>query len=181
MVMANEFEKTIGKTFEGYEAAGVATLRFLYPSMRCVGTKGPMPVFVPAEKAPYDLGGYYHGSGLCIGCELKETRDREHSLPLVSPGKEGNGLQYHQLEELVQLHQEGGVAILVYNNGGEIGRLGGQALTQAKIGLDAANKSRNPAKGAKSIPWGRFQPVKLGHNAVPLWLPDDAEQWRKSA
>ena len=177
--MANAFETTIGKTFAGYEAAGVATLRFLYPSMRCVGMKGRMPVFVPALKAPYDLGGYYHGSGVFVGCELKETRDRHHTLPLIGPGKDGTGLQYHQLESLVNLHAEGGVALLCYDNGGEIGLLGGQALTLAKIALDAALKSRNPAKGSKSIPWGRFQPVKLGHNAVPLWLPTDPEEWRK--
>lgn len=177
--MANEFEKTVGKTFEGYEASGVATLRYLYPSMRCVGVQGKRPVFVPALKAPYDLGGYYHGSGLFIGAELKETRDRHYSLPLIGPGKEGTGLQYHQLEALVNLHQEGGVALLIYDNGGEVGRVGGQVLTQAKIAFDAALKSRNPAKGSKSIPWGRFDPVKFGLNAVPLWLPLDPEEWRK--
>jgi hypothetical protein len=169
--LANQFEKTIYKTFPGYESAGVATLRFLYPSMRCVGVKGRMPVFVPAEKAPYDIGGYRHGDARFIGVELKETRDREHSLPLVGPEQKGNGLQYHQLAALVQLHTEGGEAYVLYDNGGEVGRLDGHNLYLAKLQLDAALKSKNPARGSKSIPWGRFEPVKLGHEAAPLWLP----------
>ncbi len=172
----NAFEKLIGSTFQQYRNGKVANMVFLHPPMRVAGMMGRVPCFIQAGKAPFDLAGvYYDRCGTSIGVELKESKDHEYSLPIVGPGKKGNGLQYHQLEALVDVHEAGGVAMLLYSNGGEIGQLGGDQLVLAKVQYDASLKAEankgHVAKGSRSIPWGWFRPVKYGHNDLPLWLP----------
>jgi hypothetical protein len=168
----NAFERQIGNTFKDYREAGVAILWTLYPPMRAAGMHGRMPCYVPSGKAPYDVAGYYlTPDGTSIGAELKETAEHEHSLQMVPPDKKGSGLQYHQLVALDTLHAAGGVALILWNNGGEIGLLDGAGIALTRIMYEASLKSRNPAKGTRSIKWGMFKPVKLGLKDAPLWLP----------
>lgn len=172
----NDFEKEIGETFQAYRDAKVAHLHFLYPPMRAAGMHGHIPCWVQTGKAPYDVAGFFYDKcGTSIGAELKHTKDHENRLPIVGPEKKGNGLQYHQLTGLVDLHDAGGTAMLLWNNGGEIGRLDGEAIFLVKLQYDtmlkAAANRKEVASGSKSIPWGMFQPVKDGHNDTPLWLP----------
>lgn len=171
----NEFEKTIGGTFKEYGDRKIANLMFLYPPMRAAGRMGKFPCYIPTRngKAPYDLAGYYYDAGnraTPIGVELKETREQENRLPIVGPGKDGNGLQYHQLEGLLELHNAGGVAFLLYNNGGQVGRLSGEQLAVVKQNYDASLAAeaarKEVAKGARSIAWGMFKPVEETD-----WLP----------
>lgn len=182
----NDFEKLIGKTFQGYRDAGIADLVFLHPPMRVMTIIRKVPCYVQAGKAPFDVAGiYYDSCGTGLGVELKETKDHEHSLPIVGPGKKGNGLQYHQLESLVAVHNAGGVALVVYSNGGEIGILPGDTLAVAKLQYDASLKveqaGKTPARGARSILWGLFKPIKYGHNDLPLWLPKSKANCTKGA
>jgi hypothetical protein len=110
-----------------------------------------------------------------IGAELKETAKREQSLSIVAPEKKGSGLQYHQLEGLVNLHRAGGIALLVWSNAGEIGVINGPALEGIKIAYDISLKAeamkKTVMKGVRSIRWEMFKPVKYGPDTKPLWLP----------
>lgn len=133
--------------------------------------RGRVPCWVQVQKAPYDVMGYYHKTGATIGAELKETRDPKTSLPIVAPGSDSKGLEYHQLEGLVDLHENGGTALLLWSNAGQIGRLDGKDLAAIKDDYDVVLKARNPPRGGKSIPWDRFREVKTGHGGIPLWLP----------
>lgn len=172
----NSFEKQIGETLQAYRDAKVANIHFLFPPMRAAGLHGHMPCYVPVGKAPYDLAGFYYDScATSIGVELKESRDHENRLPIVGPGSKGNGVHYHQLDALVQVHHAGGQGLLLYNNGGEIGRLFGPDLVRIKLQYDASMKAeaakKEVAKGSRSIPWGDFHPVKYNGDEIPLWLP----------
>lgn len=172
----NAFEKQIGETFQAYRDAKIANVYFLYPPMRAVGLHGHMPCYIPVGKAPYDIGGFFYDTtATTIGVELKETKDHENRLPIVGPHAKGNGLHYHQLEALVAVHKAGGLALLLWSNGGEIGSLAGDMLTLVKVQYDASLKAeaakKEVAKGSRSIQWGSFALVKHGLNDTPLWLP----------
>lgn len=172
----NHFEREIDKTLQGYRDQKVAHVKFMHPPMRVAGMMGRAPCFVQAGKAPYDLVGFFYDRcATSIGVELKETRDHEHSIRIVGAEKKGDGLQEHQLAGLVDLHNAGGYAALVWSNGGEVGRIGGDMLAVAKLAFDMAQKvekaGKDPAKGAKSILWGLFDLVKNGHDNRPIWLP----------
>lgn len=182
----NAFEKAIGDTFQAYRSAKVANLIFLHPPMRIGGMLGKVPCFVQSGRAPFDVGGiYYDNAGTAIGAELKETKDHEHSLSIVHPDKKGSGLQYHQLAALVDVHKAGGVALVVWSNGGEVGVLTGEKIVLAKMQYDtslAAEKAgKIVAKGTRSILWGQFKPSKYGVDDKPLWLPDSVPCVRKGA
>jgi hypothetical protein len=172
----NVFETLIGKTFQAYRDAKLANVFFLHPPMRIAGMHGKVPCFIQAGKAPYDAAGFfYNAEATAIGAELKETKEHENSLSIVGPDKKGSGLQYHQLEALVDLHLNGGVALLLWSNGGEIAVAFGDVLHLAKVQYDASLKAeklkQTPAKGSRSILWGHFKPIKYGHLNMPMWLP----------
>lgn len=174
-------EKTIASTFAEYHSANTATLLILYPKMRAAGFLGKAPAFVQVSKAPFDVAGFYHGSARFIACEIKENASRKVSLPIIGPDKRGTGLQYHQLEALVEAHKNGGFACVVWDNAGEWGILEGQRLTAAKSAYDASLKAEkqgypNTHRGSRSILWGEFTPLKLNNKGMPLWLPVDKEK-----
>jgi len=174
--MANAFEKLIGQTLQAYRDAKIANLIFIHPPMRPVGMMGKVPCFIQSGKSPFDMAGiYYDRAGTGIGVELKETAEHDHSMSIVHPEKRGNGIHYHQLSGLVEVHKAGGVALLLWSNGGEIGALNGEDLHLAKVQYDASLKAeaanKTPARGSRSILWGRFNLVKAGHGGTPLWLP----------
>lgn len=171
------FEKLIQKTFDDY--ANAAYLMILHPQMKCVGTRdGKVPLWVQVAKAPFDLAGFYLDNGRYIAVELKENAKRHSSLQIIGPGKKGTGLQYHQLEGLVTVHNAGGLAYVLWENAGEVGVVDGARLKAAKTGYDTALRAAaagypNGARGVKSIQWGNFKPVKLDQRGHPLWLPEN--------
>lgn len=168
----NAFENEVEATFQDYRDARIAHIYKLHPPMRIAGMMRKVPCFVQSGKAPYDMAGfYYNQSATSIGAELKQTRHREPSLKVLGKDQKGGGLQYHQLEGLVNLHKTGGIAVLLWNNAGEIGRLDGAELVLVKQDFDAAAKMKNPTKGAKSIQWDRFRGIRAGATGKPLWLP----------
>lgn len=172
------FEKKVELSFIEYSTAKIAFLQFLFPKMRMAGYIGKSPGFVQVAKAPYDVDGYYIGTGRYIACEIKENADHHPSMRLIPPDKDGTGLQYHQLSALVAAHDAGGLAVLLWDNGGEVGILDGTRLAAAKSAIDTSIKAAKEGypdgvKGLRSVPWGSFQPVKINGSGVPLWLPLD--------
>lgn len=172
----NHFEKLIDGTFKSYRDTKIASLVFLHAPMRIAGMMRTVPCFIQSGKAPFDVGGFFYDKfGTVIGAELKETQDHETSLPIVGPDKKGNGLQYHQLSALVDVHQAGGLALVLWSNGGEVGVLTGDAIAVAKLQYDTSMKveaiGKSFAKGSRSILWGHFKLVKYGVDDKPLWLP----------
>jgi hypothetical protein len=175
-IQINEFEKQIGATFQKYRDKKIAHLYFLFPPMRIAGLHGHIPCYVPTGKAPYDAAGFFYDNcGSSIGVELKQTKEHEGRLPLVAPKAKGNGLQYHQLDALVTMYKSGGTALLLYNNGGEVGRLSGSSLEAVKLAYDASLKAeaanKEVAKGSRSIAWGMFEKVAQDDDGDPLWMP----------
>lgn len=166
--MANQFEKDIIATFE--ELKERAHLWVVYPPMRAAGLIGKMPGFIPVGKGDYDFAGYYIDGAISIGVEVKETKDYETRLPVVKPGAKGNGLQYGQLRALVRLHKAGGMALLLWSNGGMIGRFDGQRLAAFSVAYDASLRAeaggKEVAKGGRSIEWSAFEKVTERD-----WLP----------
>jgi len=184
-------EKMIEASFDDYSSAGIASLFILFPKMRAAGFLGKSPAWVQVAKAPFDVAGYYHGTGRFIACEIKESAEPKVSLPIIGPGKKGTGLQYHQLEALVNVHKNGGLACVVWDNAGGWGYLDGARLKQAKsmydYSLRAAEKGYPRApRGSRSILWGEFRPLTVtaalggvlgrqgGGKSFPLWLPQSA-------
>jgi len=176
-------EKLIEASFAEYLTAGSATLMILYPRMRAAGFVGKAPAWVQVAKAPFDVAGYYHRTARFIACEIKENKDSHTSLKIIAPEKKGTGLQYHQLEALVAVHNNGGLACVVWDNGGEWGFLDGVRLKHAKTAMDASLKAEkngypNASRGSRSILWGNFAPIKFTYGprtrkGVPLWLPEE--------
>lgn len=174
------FEKVMEKSFLEYRTSNTAFLQILYPAMRVGGTLGNMPAYIPVGKAPYDIDGFYFKTARYIACEVKESAKHESTMRVVPPDKKGTGLKYHQLEALVLVHENGGLACVVYNNGGEVGYLDGSRLKAAKAAIDTSLKAEaqgypDAARGKRSIPWGDFQPVKSTGAGIPLWLPRDKQ------
>jgi hypothetical protein len=167
----NAFEKQIGDSFPDYEDSRIAHLFFLYPPMRVAGMIGKMPGYIPVGKADYDVAGHYlRNGGIAIGAELKQTKEHESSLPLVAPDHKGNGLQAHQLFALEALVQAGGDGYVLWNNSGEIGRLHGAQISRIAVAFRASLKSKNPARGSRSIPWDDFTVVKPGLLGTIPWI-----------
>lgn len=171
----NEFERRIGETFDQIEGVGLAHLSWMYPPMKPAGRIGRVPTFVQIGKGDYDVIGYYLATGQCIGAELKESGERLTSIPIRKKEGRGSGLQFHQLDRLAQLARAGGRAVLVWNNGGEVGTITNPIIIERydayRLSLKAEDRKQRVANGARSIPWGRFTPVRTGMNDAPLWLP----------
>lgn len=74
-------------------------------------------VRVLCGKAPYDFTGMMKG-GKHIAMEAKHNDKRKTSLPIIAEDKDGSGLQQHQLEALAKVAVDGGIARIVWNNGG---------------------------------------------------------------
>lgn len=172
-----DFEKAMEKSFGEYYTVGLARLQFVHPRMKVGGMRGNTPMFVQVAKAPYDLDGYFLKGARYIACEVKENGKHKTSLPIIAPLKKGTGLHYHQLEALVQVHESGGLACVVWDNAGEVGFLDGSRLKAAKAAMDTALKAKaegypETARGSRSILWGNFQSVGINGMGAPLWLDE---------
>lgn len=156
------FEKLIGETFAIYARNSVANLMFMPVPTRVVGFDGHHPKLVTCGKGPFDVIGYLLSDARMVGAELKSSV-RKASLPIVGPGKEGDGLQYHQLEALAFLASAGGEARIVWDNGGEIGVLGNSPILTAKGIYDQSIASEQSGKevnrGGRSLAWEMFRRI----------------------
>lgn len=98
-------------------------------------------------KAPFDFYGMMRG-GRFIGMEAKHNDEPKTSLPIVAPKRDGSGLQYHQLQSLVDVANDGGMARIVWNNGPE-------TFTMCNEQIIAVFDTYNSG-GRKSIPAALF-------------------------
>jgi len=129
---------------------------------RVIGMINNRPNIVLAGKPPFDVYGYLYRDAITVGAELKASK-RKTSLPIVAPDKSGDGIQYHQLDALAGLAQCGGIARIIWNNGGEIGVIRNDDIITAWTTYNHAFKSERSGKnvpfGSKSITWDVFKPV----------------------
>lgn len=166
-----DFEKLIEATYDIYESQGVAHLERL--PVETVG-KGKR-IFV--RRAPYDGWGYLlgpmgpHPSGTAIAVEIKSTHPQGW-LPIVKPGRKGNGLHFHQLEALVRLHRADGLAYLVWANGNETGVLNGEGLAETYQRYRASFDYRDFRKRGlrRSIDWEELEAPGRMAGDLPNWL-----------
>lgn len=156
------FEQQIARTFDEYDQRNLARLMLLPVPTRVVRFKGKTLVVQQKKASPFDVIGYRVGTGQMIGAELK-TSQRKNRLPIVAPGHKGDGIQFHQLEALGLLHEAGGDARVVWDNGGQIGVLAGEDVAVAYRAylhvLSSEASGRGAKDGAKSLAWEQFAEV----------------------
>lgn len=156
------FEKVVEETFPIIRKDHGYFLRWLYPPVRPVGTRGKCPVFVIVKSELYDIHGW-SGKGKAVGIEVKDNTSYHSSLPIVHPDSKGSGLQFHQLEALAALHRDGGESGILWRNGGLIGLLRGTSIenifTDYMISLKVEEAGKTPARGTRSIGWDKFMPI----------------------
>lgn len=175
----SDFEREIGATFDAYRGAEIAWLDFMPVPMAPAGQKERrtgQPLYRPSGTSPFDVFGWHAASGRFVGAELKSSQ-RKNSLPIVMPvlaadkdgrptmkSRGGDGIKFHQIEALRNVAACGGIARLVWCNGGEYGVLREEAICNAWSGawdalrIEQAGKTR-PRTGLKSVPWDRFERV----------------------
>jgi penicillin-binding protein-related factor A (putative recombinase) len=169
------FEGEIEAEFDSLWRAGVAMMAKMPMPTRPVkdGQHGP-PKMIRCGTAPFDYYGMSLLDARFIAMEAKAS-DGRPSLRVVLPkivngvkiveGK-GNGLKYHQLEALAQVAENGGIARVVWSNGGEVMVLTEKPIINAFDDVATAWKIRQgggePRMGSCSIKWEEFTPVDAG-------------------
>ena len=181
--IGKRFENEIKYSFSAYEATGIAMLRMLPVPTAPAPKKYRNPQLrVLCGNSPFDVGGWTFDGARYIGAELKATAKYKPSLPIVPAGRDGSGIQEHQLKALADLSSCGGLAFVVWNNGGEVGVIDLRQIV-ATWAVFLASKHMEEAgktvlRGSRSIKWGVFQPVKdrttTGGKQFLHWLQIDA-------
>lgn len=200
----NEFEKELAERIPRIRKACGAFLYRLEPKMRCAGTRGTMPIFILVGRALYDFAGWgpakitgtitFAGQtrevvdlplAITVGMELKDTKQRHPSMRIVGADGSGGGIQAHQLEALAAVHRDGGIARLVWNNGGVVGVLDGDELAHVfhtyGVSLQVEKMGKTPAKGARSIPWSLFRQIDWNDHPESVIVPPKKEPTLKEA
>lgn len=184
----SKFEAEIETTFSAYEQAGIATLIMLPVPTVPYGKpprSGGQPLYIRSGTAPFDVCGIDHREGRFIGAELKASGLPQDRLPIVLPDRvgrprKGAGLKYHQLHGLARVASHGGIARLVWSNGGQVLVIrDAERIINIAEGAEGAWKVRcrngTPAPGLCSISPDAFEEVKYGlisdqAPAVLAWL-----------
>lgn len=192
------FEKQIEQSFEAYAKIGRAYLDFMPVPMSPCGRRGAHgePLYIPKGKAPFDVYGYAPAHppvgtaqapesqfAVFVGAELKASSKPETSLPIVKPDSHASGLAYHQLAALAQIARFGGIARIVWDNGGQIGVLANDAILAAHAIYEASFQSElrgngRGATGSRSIKWEHFRAVdhaNIGGTLCMDWLRIDRQ------
>jgi len=173
---SNPFEDYIQQGFAAIRAKTGAWLHWVNPAVRPIGLRGNMPVFAMVGSALYDIGGWTNENNAvhrAVGIELKASTKFKQNIPIIKPESKGSGVQYHQLEALAALHRDGGIAGLVWNNGGVIGYASGEVLAAAFYDYETSRvceeMKRPITKGVRSLSWQKFATVE-GTNHESWWL-----------
>lgn len=154
------FEAEIGRSFEFYAKKKIAYCEFMpIPTVPIHLKWDNRPVRILSGKAPFDVYGLVANDGRFIGAELKDSQ-RKNSLAIIAPDKTGSGVQFHQLDALVNVARNGGIARIVWSNAGEVGILTGPKIIQAwqiyTQALTSERSGKDVARGTKSISWEQF-------------------------
>ena len=173
---SNEFENYIQTGFAAIRQTTGAWLHWVNPPVCPIGMRGKMPIFAMVGSALYDIGGWTDNTKArhaAIGIELKESGKYKNSIPIIKPEGKGSGVQYHQLEALAALHRDGGLAGLVWSNGGIIGYANGEVLASAFYDYEVSRVCEERGKpvtlGVRSISWKKFATVH-GNAPESWWL-----------
>jgi hypothetical protein len=183
----NDFEKDFQSRFPAIREHKrcMAYLFFLHPPMQCVGTKGTMPIWVQTGRAMYDVSGwmprvitnsagYDEKIAQAIGIELKSTKQRHPSLRIIGSDGDGSGMQAHQLEALAAMHRDGGIARILWNNGGIVGVMDGEEIAACfhayRVSVEVERLKKTPARGARSVPWSLFRAIDLNERPEDVVL-----------
>jgi hypothetical protein len=140
--MANQFEKDLEELFPSIRKKTGVFLYRLFPPSKCIGMRGTMPIFVQTGRALFDVAGWKPmvfedlkglktKAAVAVGIELKSTKSAHTSLAIIGEDKNGSGLQAHQLEALASIARDGGIARVLWNNGGIVGVLDEEDLIAA--------------------------------------------------
>jgi hypothetical protein len=190
------FEARIGDSFEAYAKTSRAFLDFMPLPMTPCGMRHPRtkaPLYIPKGKAPFDIYGFapqQYAAGtapdgaaeivpvaVMVGAECKATGEPETSLAIVKAGTHASGLAQHQLEALALLAKLGGIARVIWDNGGQVGVLKEGGIIYAErvfqMAISAELAGKKAAHGSKSIPWESFEVVDyavVGGKLVIDWL-----------
>lgn len=186
----NKFEKDFEDKFPAIRKKTGAFLYRLYPPTKIGGMRGTMPCWIQTGRALFDVAGWLPTplqtldgkkvkANLAIGIELKETKDVHSSLRIVGDDGSGSGLQAHQLEALAAVHRDGGIARVLWNNGGVVAVLDGEEIAQAHftygVSVQAEKMRKKPALGSRSIPWSLFRRVEFDERPFDIILPPPKE------
>jgi hypothetical protein len=161
------FENEVGLSFPAYRILNIACLAFMpVPTVPSKArARNGMPYRVLSGKGPFDVYGYTCHDARFVGAEIKMSRKRRTSLPIIGPHQHGSGLQYHQLDALANLAENNGVARIVWSNCGEVGILHSRHINNALKTYEHAMKSlashKTPPSGSRSILWDLFEPVDM--------------------
>ncbi len=161
------FELEIVKSLPAYRAMDVACLEKMpVPTVATQNRdRNGAPLHRISGQAPFDIYGYTCTGATFIGAEVKNTRQRETSIPIVGPDKKGSGLKFHQLDALAQIALCRGVARIIWCNCGEIGVLKNDDIVLAHDvfthALKSVKSSKSPPKGSKSIRWELFKTCEI--------------------
>ena len=150
---------------------------------RVVRGPGGKPLYIPTGKAPFDVYGHaprdlsrsvqpstkvlFPNVAVFVGAELKSNRDHEVSLSIVHPDSDSHGLEYHQLDALALVARIGGIARIVWDNGGTYGVLEedqiivAHAIYEQSLASERNGKGKGPL-GSRSIKWSLFKTVDYG-------------------
>lgn len=166
-VTGRDFEREIESGFKAYAAANIAMLEMMPVPTAPAHINHPRynyPLYMLSGKAPFDVYGLLMQRGTFVGAELKSTKEKA-SLPIVAPAKNGDGIQYHQLDALAAVARNGGVARLVWHKEGMVGVLKETQIINVLKNYDEAMKVERTGKskapvGSKSIKWEKFEPVE---------------------
>ena len=193
----DDFEKEFDETFPTILKKTGAFLYWLHPPTRCAGMRGSQPVFVITGRALFDVAGWRPVKpepdlapvAAAIGIEVKRNGDHHTSMRIIGEDGRGSGLQAHQLEALASLHRSGGIARVLWNNGGEIGVLDGEVIADVfmtyGVSVQAEKMRKSFAKGSRSIAWNLFRKIDLTANPEsviigPVNEPTVAEVLKRS-
>lgn len=172
----SNFETELERSFGAYLDAGIAVIAKMPVPMRPTGLRHPkfkVPLWMPAGKAPFDIYGHTMDTARFIGAEAKSDAKREPSLSIMSPDKSGHGIQAHQLFALDALAKAGGIARVIWSNGGEVGVIGGEKIMTAAAKYEEALKISKAPLGSKSIRWKEFTVLaysQVGNRITLDWL-----------
>lgn len=160
----HDWETVVESLFPFYEKLGLARLAMLPLPMAPAGRGKFGLLYRIKGKSPFDVYGWHMRDGLFIAAELKRT-ERRNTLPITPPringkGKlvigKGGGVHTHQLEALAAVARSGGMARLLWNNGGEVGVLSNEGLINAWENHEPALAELSGEAGIKSLKWSSF-------------------------
>jgi len=169
MQNGKRFEKELDHTFDSLmRSEGVAFLaRMSEPTApMCIHGRHAR---VLCGQAPYDFFGMLKG-GKHIAMEAKHNDKRKASLPIIGEKRKGSGLQWHQLQALATVAEHGGIARIVWDNGGVVMAIGNDKIM--------AVQRMYKDGGRKSIPADLFEVCEQClSNGVPYiaWLNAESD------